>query len=147
MNVTVDFTCKYIYNDSVELLRRYQEEIGPDLLITDFNIKEMQLKLPSRKHFWAARLIDAKINLHQLHKRKKSLKKALVVKILAEAPVRITQQTAEVAAESTEELSSINDSIKEYEFTVEYLEKIEKIMSSMGFDIKNIVEIQKLEQL
>ena len=131
----------------MELLRRYQEEIGPDLLITDFNIKEIQLKLPSRKHFWAARLIDAKINLFQLQKRKKTLKKTLVVKILAEAPVRITQQTAEIAAESTEELSSINDSIKEYEFIVEYLEKIEKIMSGMGFDIKNIVEIQKLEQL
>jgi hypothetical protein len=30
---------------------------------------------------------------------------------------------------------------------IEYLEKVEKIMSSMGYEIKNIVEIQKMEQL
>ncbi len=131
----------------MELLKRYKEEIGSDLLITDFNIKDIQLKLPSRKHFWAARLIDAKIELQSLFKRKKNLKKALVQKIFEEAPVKITQQTAESAAESTEELISINESIKEYELLIEYLEKVEKIMAGMGFDIKNIIEIQKLEQL
>jgi hypothetical protein len=131
----------------VELLKRYKEEIGSDLLITDFNIKDIQLKLPSRKHFWAARLIDAKIELSNLQKRKKNLKKSLVTKIIADAPVKITQQTAEIAAESTDELISITDSIKEYELIIEYLEKVEKIMSGMGYDIKNIIEIQKLEQL
>ena len=125
----------------MELLKRYKEEIGKDLLITDFNIKEIQLKLPSRKHFWAARLIDAKINLQSL------INKTLVGKIITEAPVKLTQQTAEIAAESTDELVSITNSIKEFEFIVEYLEKVEKIMSGMGFDIKNIIEIQKLEQL
>jgi len=131
----------------VELLKRYKEEIGADLLITDFNIKDIQLKLPSRKHFWAARLIDAKITLQSLHKKKKTLKKTLVTKIIAEAPIKLTQQTAEIAAEATDELVAITDSIKEYEFIVEYLEKVEKIMSGMGYDIKNIIEIQKLEQL
>lgn len=129
------------------MLKRYKEEIGKDLLITDFNIKEIQLKLPSRKHFWAARLIDAKINLQSLINKKKHLKKTLVGKIITEAPVKLTQQTAEIAAESTDELVSITNSIKEFEFIVEYLEKVEKIMSGMGFDIKNIIEIQKLEQL
>lgn len=131
----------------MELLKRYKEEINGDLLITDFNIKDIQLKLPSRKHFWAARLIDAKITLQSLHKKKKNLKKALVTKIIAESPVKLTQQTAEIAAESTDDLISLTDSIKEYEFIVEYLEKVEKIMAGMGYDIKNIIEIQKLEQL
>lgn len=129
------------------MLKRYKEEINGDLLITDFNIKDIQLKLPSRKHFWAARLIDAKITLQSLHKKKKNLKKAIVTKIIAESPVKLTQQTAEIAAESTDDLTSLTDSIKEYEFIVEYLEKVEKIMAGMGYDIKNIIEIQKLEQL
>lgn len=131
----------------MELLKRYKEEIANDLLITDFNIKEIQLKLPSRKHFWAARLIDAKVTLGSLNTKRKKLKKALATKIIAEAPVKLTQQSAETAAESAPELAAINDSIKEYEFIVEYLEKVEKIMAGMGFDIKNIIEIQKLEQL
>lgn len=131
----------------MELLERYKEEVLKDLVITDFNIKEIQLKLPSRKHFWVARLIDAKISLNSLIKKKKYIKKTLVTKVIAEAQVRLTQQAAELAAESTEELINITNNIKDQEYIIEYLEKIEKIMSSMGFDIKNIIEIQKLEQL
>ena len=131
----------------MELIKRYKEEIGADLVVTDFNIKDVQLKLPSRKHFWAARLIDAKVSLQNLQKRKKNLKKDLVTRIIAEAPVRITQQTAEIAAESTDELVAINDSIKEYELIIEYLEKVEKIMAGMGYDIRNIINIMQMEQL
>lgn len=138
---------KYIYNDYVELIERYKDEIGKDLVINDFNIKDVQLKLPSRKHYWAARLIDAKITHHKLIKRKKLLKESIAKRIISDAPVRITQQTAEIAAENTEELQNIAIEIKDYEFVIEYLEKVEKIMSGMGFDIKNIIEIQKMEQL
>ena len=138
---------KYIYNDYVELIERYRNEIGKDLVINDFNIKDVQLKLPSRKHYWAARLIDAKISHYKLIKRKKLLKESIARRLISDAPVRITQQTAEIAAENTEELQSIAIEIKDYEFVIEYLEKVEKIMSGMGFDIKNIIEIQKMEQL
>jgi hypothetical protein len=131
----------------VELIDRYKEEINKDLVINDFNIKDVQLKLPSRKHFWAARLIDAKITHHRLIKRKKVLKETIVKRIVSEAPVRLTQQTAEIAAETSEELQNITIEIKDYEFVIEYLEKVERIMSGMGFDIKNIIEIQKMEQL
>lgn len=131
----------------MDLLKRYKEEIGADLVVTDFNIKDVQLKLPSKKHFWAARLIDAKISLQDLQKRKKNLKKDLVKRIIAEAPVKITQQTAEIAAESTDELTAINDSIKEYELIIEYLEKVERIMAGMGYDIRNIINIMQMEQL
>jgi hypothetical protein len=131
----------------VELLNKYKQEIEQDLIINDFNIKEVQLKLASRKHFWAARLIDEKIKLNSLLKRKKQLKKALTVKIINEAPVRLTQQTAEQAAENTDEIISIADKIKESEFIIEYLEKVEKIMVNLHWDIKNIIDIQKMEQL
>lgn len=139
--------CYYIYNKYVELIERYKEEIGKDLVINEFNIKDVQLKLPSRKHFWAARLIDAKITHFKLVKRKKSLKESITKRIINEAPVRVTQQTAEIAAESSDELQNITIEIKDYEFVIEYLEKVEKIMSGMGFDIKNILEIMKMEQL
>jgi hypothetical protein len=131
----------------VELLKRYKEEIGNDLIINDFNIKDVQLKLPSRKHFWVARLIDAKIEHGRLLKKRKLLKTALVKKIMQESPVKLTVTTAESAADSTDEIQTINDSIKEYDYIIEYLEKVEKIMSSMHWEIKNIVELNRLEQL
>lgn len=131
----------------MELLKRYKEEIGNDLIINDFNIKDVQLKLPSRKHFWVARLIDAKIEHGRLLKKRKLLKTALVKKIMQESPVKLTVATAESAADSTDEIQTINDSIKEYDYIIEYLEKVEKIMSSMHWEIKNIVELNRLEQL
>ncbi len=131
----------------MELLKRYKEEIGAELLINDFNIKDIQLKLPSRKHFWAARLIDAKIEHQRLLKKRKLLKAALVKKVIAESPVKITQSTAEHAADSAEEMDKLNDVIREYDYIIEYLEKVEKIMQSMHWEIKNIIELNRLEQL
>jgi hypothetical protein len=135
------------YNYIVDLIKKYKEEIGNDLVINDFNIKEVQLRLPARKHFWAARLIDAKIELHSLQKQKKALKKQIVKRLQQEAPIKLTQQSAEIAAESSNEISSLNDQIKEYEFVIEYLDKATSVLNQVGWDIKNIIEIQKLEQL
>jgi hypothetical protein len=131
----------------VDLIKKYKEEIGNDLVINDFNIKEVQLRLPARKHFWAARLIDAKIELHSLQKQKKALKKQIVKRLQQEAPIKLTQQSAEIAAESSNEIGSLNDQIKEYEFIIEYLDKATSVLNQVGWDIKNIIEIQKLEQL
>lgn len=131
----------------MDLIKRYKEEIGNDLVINDFNIKEVQLRLPSRKHFWAARLIDAKIELHSLQKQKKALKKQIVKRLQQESPIKLTQQSAEIAAESSNEISSLNDQIKDYEFVIEYLDKATAVLNQVGWDIKNIIEIQKLEQL
>ena len=131
----------------MDLIKKYKDEIGQDLVINDFNIKEVQLRLPSRKHFWAARLIDAKIELYSLQKSKKTLKKQLVKRIQETSPVKLTPQAAEIAAESSSEISSMNDQIKEYEFIIEYLDKATSVLNQVGWDIKNIIEIQKLEQL
>ena len=42
-------------------------------------------------------------------------------------------------------IKNINSEIEENILLIDYLEKVEKIMSSIGFDIRNIIEIQKLE--
>ena len=131
----------------MELLNRYKKEIESDILINDFNIKEVQQKLPSRKHFWTGRLIDSKVEQQNLIKRKKRIKAEIIKRINAESVVRLTPQSIDHAAEQTEEIAGITEKIKEYDYIIEYLEKIEKIMSNMHWDIRNIVEIQKMEQL
>lgn len=131
----------------MDVLERYKKEISEDLVINEFNIKDVQLKLPSRKHFWAARLIDTKIQLSALTKKKKIVKVSVARRIIAESPVKLTQANAESAAESSEEVEKINALIKECECIVEYLEKVEKIFSTLHWEIKNIIELNKLEQL
>ena len=131
----------------MELLQQYIEEIGKDLVLDDFNLKESQLRLPARKHYWVARLIEAKVERNKLISKKKALKKEVVKQVIRDSPIKITQSSAEAAAENHNSLSKLNDAIRERDMIIEYLEKVEKIMSSMGYEIKNIVEIQESLEL
>jgi hypothetical protein len=131
----------------MELLKKYIEEITKDLYLDDFNIKESQMRLPAKKHFWVARLMDAKINRNSFIRNKKQLKKELVKKVIIDSPVKISQSAAESAAERHDSVSRLNDSISEQDSIIEYLEKVEKIMGQMHWEIKNIIDINKMEQL
>ena len=131
----------------MELLRKYIEDITKDLQLDDFNIKESQMRLPARKHFWVARLMEAKIKRNSLFRDKKSLKKEVVKKVILDSPVRISQSAAESAAERHNSISKLNESISEQDTIIEYLEKVEKIMGHMHWEIKNIIDINKMEQL
>tara|TARA_R100001082_G_scaffold43474_1_gene23099 strand:+ start:301 stop:675 length:375 start_codon:yes stop_codon:yes gene_type:complete len=122
------------------------KEIGEDLVLNDLNIKQQQQRLPSRKHFWVGRLIEAKIQRNKLFAQKSKLKKDLVKKVIADSPVRINQASAESAAERYESVAKLNDNIKEQDTIIEYLEKVEKILSNMHWEIKNVIDMNKMEQ-
>jgi replicative superfamily II helicase len=123
------------------------EEVEKDLVVNDFNIKETQLRLPARKHYWVARLIEAKSELQKLNDKEKKLQKKLAVKIKEEAPIHLTDKAISTLIDEQDEMFNIKDNKRDLTNVIEYLEKVEKIMSSMGFDIKNIIELNKLEQL
>ncbi len=131
----------------MELLKKYIEEVGKDLVLDDFNIKEQSLRLPARKHYWVAQLIKTKIERNQTFEKKKQLKKNITKEVIATSPVKLSQSAAEQAAERHESLGTLTSKIKELDIIIEYLEKVEKTMSQMGFDIKNTVEIMKMEQM
>ena len=131
----------------MELLKKYMDEIGKDLVVDDFNLKEVQMRLPARKHFWVARLMDAKVEKNKLLTKKKLLKKELTKKDIADSPVKITPAVAEQHAERHDSVIELTSQIAEYDVIVEYLEKVEKVMSQMSFDISNIVKLNQMEQL
>ena len=131
----------------MELLKNYFEEVGKDLVLDDFNIKEQTMRLPARKHYWVAKLINAKIERNQTFEKKRKLKKNITKEVIATSPVKLSQSAAEQAAERHESLSSLTSKIKDLDIIIEYLEKVEKTMCQMGFDIKNAVEIMKMEQM
>ena len=122
------------------------EEIGEDLVLNDLNLKQQQQRLPARKHFWVGRLIDAKIKRNDLIAEKRKLKKDLVKKVIEDSPVRINQTSAESAAERYESVVKLNKSIQEQDTIIEYLEKVEKILSNMHWEIKNVIDMNKMEQ-
>lgn len=131
----------------MDLLKRYIKEIADDLKIDEMNIKDVQMRLPSRKHFWAARLINHRITLEKQKLERDKLRRELVSKVADNAPVKLSQNSIEKTVDSLDEMGELRLGIREHELIIELLEKTEKNFSSLTYDIKNIIELMKLEQL
>lgn len=131
----------------MDILEQYIKSIEEDLKIDEFNIKESSLKSPGKKHFWVSKLIQHKRNLHRLEAEKDALRKKLTQEIQYQSPVRLSTVAVERTTEDSDPIQVLNRKINEEKLIIEFLEKTEKTFSSLTYDIKNIVEIMKLEQL
>ena len=131
----------------MEILKRYIEDISKELEINEMNLKESSMRAPARKHFWASKLINHKIELNTLVKSKNTLVKSLMAKAEAASPVALSKINLEKTVESIDEVKKINEEIKETESIIEYLEKVEKVYSSLTYDIKNMIQMTSMEQL
>jgi|TARA_R110000803_G_scaffold50359_4_gene104524 hypothetical protein len=138
-----------MYNKDVnaEIIERYSKEIEVELHIDEFNIKEMSLKTPARKHYWVCRLIQHKKSLLNLKAERYSLREDIVQAIQRESPVKVTRPIAEKSSYQHEGMIELQHRIDEQELIVDYLEKVERTFTSLGFDIKNIIEIMKMETI
>jgi hypothetical protein len=130
----------------MNLFEKFQLEIKEDVKIDQINLLERQLMLPALKHKWVARLIENKRLKNQLEKKKKDLKEEVLKTLQKDGlPTGIPKAALQAKVESSDVIYNINQDIENTELIIEYLEKVEKIFSSMTFDIKNITEISKLE--
>lgn len=127
------------------MLDQYIKELEADLKIDELYLKDYALKLPGIKHKWAGRCIRHKLELANLKKDKETLKSTLIKKLNETASVKLTTPVLEKMADSTSEVKDFYLRIRELELVIELLEKTEKTLSSASYDIKNILEIIKLE--
>ena len=121
------------------------EEIVQDTNVDNFNILDVQMRLPAIKHKWVGRLMRHKFEVKELRREKEKLIRELTSKLLSESPVKIAEPIAEKKVSKVDSVLKIDAKIRETYLIIEYLEKVEKIFSSMTFDIKNVTEIMKLE--
>ena len=76
--------------------------------------------------------------------KNKKIKDAVEI-VRQESPVKLATPTLERAAEQSEEIKNINLEIREQETVIDLLERVERTMHSIGFDIKNLIELIKME--
>ena len=132
-------------SQSQSILQKYIDEIDQDVELNNFNVKDVQLKLPAIKHKYVSRLIAHKRRLSSLY-RDKSIKQDKVITSLKEQSVyKLTDAMAKKAASSHNNIKDIDVAIAEEKSIIELLEKVEKILSSMTYDIKNLIELMKME--
>lgn len=123
----------------------YIKELEADLKFDEINLKDYQMKLPGIKHKWAGRCIRHKIELNKLKKEREKLKKIIKTKLEKDSVVKISTQVASKTAEESDLIATMDNKIYELELVIELLEKSEKTLSSTSFDLRNLLEIMKLE--
>ena len=126
-------------------LSNYIEELKQDCIVDDINLKDSALMLPAKKAKWVTRLVLTKNELNKLEKEKKKQVSILVEKLKQEAIATVSNAVLKNLAEKHESVIEIDNKIEESLNIIDFLEKVEKVMSSMSFDIGNIVKIVQLE--
>lgn len=129
------------------IIDQYRKEIELELHVDEFNIKDVAMKTPARKHFWVCRLIHHKKLLLTLKSDRFKLKKEIARQIQEHSPVKVTTPVAEKSAYQHEKMIELQGRIDDQELIIEFLEKTEKTFTSLSFDLKNIIDIIKMETL
>ena len=131
--------------DVEEVIDLYSNELKPEISINKLNLDDHQTKLPSLKHKWASRYINHKRKLIKLKLEKKDLYRSLVNEHLEQSPVKISISIAEKSVLNNQKLIDIDRKISEEELLLEYLDKVQNIVNNIQWDIKNLIELEKLE--
>jgi len=131
--------------NTISLFEKYNEEIKKYVSVDEFNMKQIQMDLPSARHYWVGRLMFHKHEIQKLKKLRKQAQQKISEKVQQESPVGVSFKTLEVASDNHPVVIKVDEQITENELLVEYLTKIEANFRSISFDIKNLIEIVKLE--
>jgi hypothetical protein len=135
-----------IFTPMNDLLVKYIEQIKADLDINQINIASVARNLPARRHFWTARLIEHKIKISTLERQKQKILKDVSQKLSDDSPVKIDAKNINKAAEQSDQIQKINEEITDNKNIVEFLEQVQRNFFSATYDVKNVIDIMKLEQ-
>jgi hypothetical protein len=127
------------------IFEKYQKELTEDLSIDDFNVRATQLELPGRKHKWVGRLIQQKYELEKLRRLKNETSTKIMDELRNTQIVRTSDKSLSIQADNHVIMQRINAEMTNCDLLIDYLERVEKIFSQMTFDIRNLVELRKLE--
>jgi len=128
-------------------LDSYIEELKIDTIVNELNLKEKSLSLPALKAKWVSIIISHRNKLNTLQRTKKKLLKDTIPQVKDKLPVKLSENYIKEKAEDVVSISNISEEIDREEKIIDFLEKVEKIMSSMTYDIGNIVKVVQLETL
>lgn len=132
-------------NKTLTQFEIYRNEFEGDLQIDRVNLEEKQLKLPAIKGKWVGRLMNHKAEKDKLYELYDLAIKKISVKIKEESLIELSTVAAERQAENHDLAKKIKKQIKEQDLLIEYLEKMEKHLSAITYDIRNITDMMKME--
>ena len=129
-----------------ENFERLVQDIDKDLKIDRMNMDEKTLQIPSIKHYWIAELYRSKIQIQTLEKKKKDLFKSFAEsdRIME---IGLSKDAIQRQFNATKKVQEINEKLEELKIIVEYLEDAKYVLGRATDDIKNRIELEKVERL
>lgn len=125
--------------------KKIVKEITEDLKIDRMNLDDKTLKIPSIKHFWVAKLYTTKIRILTLEKKKKARIDELKNGYVSEIGLSKTSMMQNL--NSDEQIMKINEEMEELKLIVDYLEDAKFVLGRVTDDLKNRIELEKVERL
>mgnify|MGYP001352443113 FL=1 len=128
-----------------DIINQYLEEASIDTNLDRLDVTTTQEQLVTNKHKWSARLINHKISLNKFKQQRETLLEKFVTEYQDNEPVRVNKSIAEKAVEKRKEVKLLDTKIQNEILVINFLENIYKNISFATNDIKNLVELMKLE--
>jgi hypothetical protein len=128
-----------------DIINQYVDEASIDTNLDRLEVTSTQEQLIANKHKWSARLINHKIKLNNFKFKRSSLIDEYIKEYQDREPVRVNRSIAEKAVQNKKEIKIIDQKIQNEILIISFLENIYKNISFATNDIKNLVELMKLE--
>ena len=128
-----------------DIINQYLDEANLDTNLDRLDVSITQEQLVNNKHKWSARLINHKINLNNFKLKRTSILEEKITEFQNTEPVKVNRSIAEKAVQNKKEIRVLDLKIKNEQLIIDYLENIYKNISFATNDIKNLVELMKLE--
>ena len=128
-----------------EIIEQYTIESSIDTNIDRLNVTEVQEKLVNNKHKWSARLINHKIKLNKYRNQRFIILEEKIEEYQNTQPVMVNKSIAEKAVSKKKDIRVIDSKIENELLIIQHVENIYKNISFATNDIKNLVELMKLE--
>ena len=121
-------------------------QLAEDLKIDRLNMDQKTLRMPSIKHFWIAKLYNTKIRILTLEKKKKELYKSFAQsgKVMQ---IGLSKDAILKQFNSSEIVKKINDQIEQLGIIVAYLQDAKFVLGRATDDLKNRIQLEKVQKL
>lgn len=126
-----------------ELFEKYSKELDVDTHVDITNLTDKMYSLPNIRNKWLMRLRQCEKNYHALEKAKNEI----VEQHIGNSPVELSKVKITKKVENDPNYKKLEKELHDYTTLISYLESTNKNLIDMGYIMKNLVEMIKLETL
>lgn len=147
----------HVQNILSKRLEDYMNEASNDLKLTDQNLHDKSLLRSSIGAKWCRYRFEQQKYIKVLNKNLEDLKEELKKKLYEKQKIAITEADANtqrminIKAQQlivkTVEYQTIKQKLQQQEDIIRLIEQTQHLISQFGYDIKNAIEIMKLENI